>query len=302
MPGAPACRIRAPGVRRSAVAASNSALAPVWWKNVRRPPSRSIIASVNDVTAPGSVRDPGRVDAQPRALGQDERAVLVVADGAEHADREARPEQAQVDGHVERRAAGAQRIPARSWRGDPAPGKRRSPCATSTTNRPGAHDPRSRPGNCSFRAQRRDRSPPGRPRGCAAERSRPWPGPRGRRGRRRRGSARPAGPAASGRPGPAATPRAGSCGRTGRPGRRAARPGAAARRCPGWCPPTRRECRPPPTDRARPARRARPGRCRRTFRNSGRCAAVTPGQGADDRVVDERPDVLRGPDRPARWD
>ncbi len=56
MPGAPACKIRAP--RRSAADASNRAFAPLWWKKVRRPPSRSIIASVNEVTAPASVRTP----------------------------------------------------------------------------------------------------------------------------------------------------------------------------------------------------------------------------------------------------
>jgi hypothetical protein len=58
MPGAPACRIRALAVPRSAVEASNRALAPLWWKKVRRPPSRSIIPSVNEVTAPASVRTP----------------------------------------------------------------------------------------------------------------------------------------------------------------------------------------------------------------------------------------------------
>jgi hypothetical protein len=57
----------------------------------------------------GQRPDAGGVDAQPRALGQDEGAVLVVADGAEHADREVRPEHAQIDGHVEPRSAGAQR-------------------------------------------------------------------------------------------------------------------------------------------------------------------------------------------------
>ena len=56
MPGAPACSIRAPP--RSAPAASNSAFAPLWWKNVRRPPSRSIIPSVNEVTASASFRTP----------------------------------------------------------------------------------------------------------------------------------------------------------------------------------------------------------------------------------------------------
>jgi len=58
MPGAPACSIRAPAVIRSAAEASNSAFAPLWWKNVRRPPSRSIIPSVNEVTAPASFRTP----------------------------------------------------------------------------------------------------------------------------------------------------------------------------------------------------------------------------------------------------
>ena len=58
MPGAPACSSHAPEVRRSAAEASNSAFAPLWWKKVRRPPSRSIIASVNEVTAPASFRTP----------------------------------------------------------------------------------------------------------------------------------------------------------------------------------------------------------------------------------------------------
>ena len=57
----------------------------------------------------GQHPDTSRFDAQPRALGQDERGVLVVADGAEHPDREDRPEHAQVHGHVEAGSAGAHR-------------------------------------------------------------------------------------------------------------------------------------------------------------------------------------------------
>ena len=58
MPGAPACRIRAPEVCRSAVEASNSALAPLWSsKYAGRRPARSS-ASVNDVAAPVIVRTP----------------------------------------------------------------------------------------------------------------------------------------------------------------------------------------------------------------------------------------------------
>ena len=90
MPGAPTCRIRA--CPRSAAEASNSALAPLWWKKVRsaRPPARSYL-SVNEVTASSQRPDAGHLDVQPRALGQDEGAVLVVADGAEHPDRKAAP-------------------------------------------------------------------------------------------------------------------------------------------------------------------------------------------------------------------
>ena len=141
--------------------------------------------------------DPGRVDAQPRALGQDEGAVLVVADGTEHRDREGRPEHAQVDGHVQPGSAGAQARPARSWQVIQGRiGVNHLPGIDE--DRPGAQDPvLARPGSL-IRHAARDRSPRGRPRGCAGERSRPSRGHRGRRGRHPRDSARPAGPAAAG--------------------------------------------------------------------------------------------------------
>ena len=71
----------------------------------------------------------------------DEGPMLIVADGAEHADRERRPEQAQVDGQVEARPAGAQRSPARSSPDGRARDRRRSPCARSTTTDPAHSTP-----------------------------------------------------------------------------------------------------------------------------------------------------------------
>ena len=258
MPGAPACRIRARP--RSAAEASNSAFAPLWWKNVRRPPSRSIIPSVNEVTAPASVLTPADVDAQPRALGQDEGAVLVVADGAEHPYREGRPEHAQVDGHVEARTAGAQRY--LLDRGQMVKGRvgvdHLADINEDTV--PGAQHPL----HGFIRHAARDRSPPGRPRAtrCGAI------------------SALARACIAWARDGVGGTQLApqhrprqadtrSSCGlraldlaaEQGEPG--AVRsPGAAARRCRGLCRRSRPGCRPPARGRTRPARPARGGRCR----------------------------------------
>ena len=159
-------------------------------------------------------------------------------------------------------------------------------------NRPGAQDPCSGvaeslirhavPGSVTCRSAS----------SCAGERSRPWPGHRGRRERHPRDSARPAARAASGRPGPAATPRAGFCARTVRPGRHASRPGAAARRYPAWYLPSRRERRPRATDRARPARRSASEPLYADLQEQWPLLIGDPGQGADDRVVDECPDLI----------
>ncbi len=127
MPGAPACRILAREPCRSAVEASNSALAPLWWNMVRRPPSRSTMTSVNDVTAPASRRTPA-VSMPSRAHSASRKAACSSSPTAPSTrDGEGRAEQAQVNGHVEGRSAGAQGYLLDGGQVIQRPGRRQSP-------------------------------------------------------------------------------------------------------------------------------------------------------------------------------